>query len=357
MSYTMMDALGVDTMKMDYGYQSVGLEGDTPFRAFLHGPCEIPFHWHPELEIVFVLRGEINLVVEGQQCLMVQGDLIIINSNVMHNSMAWSSDAIVCGIHVNSEHFDRNGLSGFATREFRCKSFLHSKQFENVAAPIRALISRIVLNHTEHPEEAMVRDILANLLCYFIYRRVPWSQADSTRVGSSNTGRHRVMEIIRKVRGSDMLRLTLGEIAVSEGLTLSHLSRLFKSCVGIGFREYVQNLRLDRAVYELRTTRRNISYVMEDTGFSNPTHFFSKFRDRFGCSPADYRRQQKRSVQPASVAEKDRAEIANLLEANTRGLVDAFSLISSVTAFSSDKLQFSAPHNLHMPAEMTASLR
>jgi AraC-like DNA-binding protein len=337
---------------MEYGHQIVGLEGDTRYRAFLHGPCEIPFHWHPEVEIVAVLRGAVNLAVAGEQCSMRAGDLMIINANVMHNSMSWSDETIVYGIHIDAEHFDRNGLPGFADRFFLCKSFLHGQSFEKVSGPIRSLISRIVLNSALHPEEGMVRHILANLLCYFVYRRVAWTSLDKSHLGSSNIGRERVMSIMRKVRAD--ADVNLGTIAEAEGLTLSHLSRLFRTCAGIGFRDYVQNIRLDRAVYQLRTTSRTISQIMEEAGFSNPTHFFAKFRERFGCSPAEYRRQQKQSVGIADVKDADRSAIAALLKAEIERMSDALELLRTVPEVEEGHYVFAAPHNFTIPMASSA---
>lgn len=332
---------------MEYGYQLVGLEGDVRYRAFLHGPREIPFHWHPELEIVAILRGAASLAVAGQRCVMSKGDIMIINANVMHSSMAWSEDAVVYGIHIDTEHFSRNGLPGFSDRFFLCKSFLHGRPFEKVARPIKALMARIVLNSAEHEEEAMVRHVLAHLLCYYIYRRIEWVDPSESYAGFSNTGRERVAAIMHKVRNSGAA--SLGEIAEQEGLTLSHLSRLFKACVGIGFRDYVQNVRLDHAVLELRTTKRTIAQIMERAGYSNPTHFFAKFRERFGLSPAEYRRQQKWTVGSADIAKEEEPVIASLLKAEIEHITEAFDLLKAVPISDEPRYHFAAPHNLGAP--------
>ncbi|MGO4566355.1 helix-turn-helix domain-containing protein [Rhizobium sp. 2YAF20] len=343
-------AFSADNTPLDaeYGYQSVALPGDRPFRAFMHGAVDIPFHWHPELEVVMSLRGSINLLVAGQQCLLAEGDVMIINANVIHNSVAWSPDAILCGVHLDAEYFDNNGLPGFARREFLCKSFLHGKQFDRIAQPIKAIVSRLVLNAPDRPDEAMARNILADMLCYFIYRRVPWNSPENHRNPRGNGGRQRVVEIMRNIRLSERQNMNLSDIAVAEGLTLSHLSRLFKSCVGIGFREYVQNLKLDRTLQKLRTTRHTISEVIEEAGFTNSTHFFAKFRERFGCSPAEYRKLQTGSVGHAAVPEEDRQDIADRLGRNIAWLPDACTLIAAIQSDSADKLQFSAPHNLEL---------
>ena len=32
--------------------------------------------------------------------------------------------------------------------------------------------------------------------------------------------------------------------------------------------------------------------ILENIGYENSSYFYRRFRERYGCSPADYRRQQ-----------------------------------------------------------------
>ena len=45
-----------------------------------------PFHWHNHIEILYVLEGKIDFKVEQRKYLLTEGDMIIINSEIIHSS-------------------------------------------------------------------------------------------------------------------------------------------------------------------------------------------------------------------------------------------------------------------------------
>src|SRR5580765_7800234 len=148
-------------------FENHGPAGASHCRAFVHGYADVPYHWHREMEILFVLRGRFRLVVDGQICEMEQDDAIIVNADVPHNSTSISRDTLVCGVHLDAAHFERMGLPGFASRQYLCRTFLHSRSFMHRVAPIKALMARLILDQASQQEEAMVRQTVANLLaCY-----------------------------------------------------------------------------------------------------------------------------------------------------------------------------------------------
>ncbi|MDB5555228.1 MAG: hypothetical protein JWL86_5212 [Rhizobium sp.] len=328
----------------DCGFENHGPSADSHCRPFVHGYADVPYHWHREMEILFVLRGRFRLVVDGQTCEMNQDDMIIINGDVPHNSTSISRDALICGVHLDVAHFERMGLAGFASRQYLCRTFLHSRSFMNRVAPIKALMSRLILNQANQPEEAMVRQTIANLLACYIYRWIPHDKVDAGGTQLRSDSRHRILRIMDTLGGNDEGQ-HLSKIAEAEGLTLSHLSRLFKRHLGIGYRDYSQTIRLDRSAEELRTTDQTIGVILERNGFGNPAVFYNKFRARFGCSPAAFRRGQ-RALKPQSVlTDEDSAETLRILAQHTSGIAKAAEHAIGLTAGGKRQIVLSAPHN------------
>ncbi len=326
------------------GYESHAPSAEAHCRAFVHGYADVPYHWHREMEILFVLRGSFRLVVDGQSCEMNQDDMIIINGDVPHNSTSISRDGLVCGVHLDVGHFERMGLPSFAARQYLCRTFLHSKSYMNRVAPLKALMARLILDQTNHAEESMARQTIANLLACYIYRWIPYEEADATVAQLRSDSRHRILRIMDTLSEKDENQ-DLSEIADAEGLTLSHLSRLFKRHVGIGYRDYSQNLRLDNAAEELRTTDHTIAVVMEKNGFGNPAVFYNKFRGRFGSSPAEFRRG-RRALKPQShLTEEDSLEVQKILSLHASGVGKAAELAVGLTAGGKRQIVLSAPHN------------
>ena len=70
-----------------------------------------------------------------------------------------------------------------------------------------------------------------------------------------------------------------------------HFHRIFKALMSESPGEYIQRLRLEKAVFKLQTTRQTVLEIAEQTGYQS-SHALSKaFKKRFGISPSVYRAQ------------------------------------------------------------------
>lgn len=86
------------------------------------------------------------------------------------------------------------------------------------------------------------------------------------------------------------LRLT--DIARSVAfISPGHLSRLFRQRCGIGFQQYVQRERLDRAARLLRASRLPVRDIASRVGYADLSRFAQHFRRRLGTTPLRYREQ------------------------------------------------------------------
>ena len=80
----------------------------------------------------------------------------------------------------------------------------------------------------------------------------------------------------------------LGDAAEAAGVNSTYLSYLFSQEMGIGFANYLLNLRMEHAKKLLRETNLKMWQVAEESGF-NDYHYFSKVfkkqRDEPGAVP------------------------------------------------------------------------
>ena len=84
-------------------------------------------------------------------------------------------------------------------------------------------------------------------------------------------------------------QISLDQLAEAMGVSRFHLSHLFSSKLGIGFKEYLNNLRVEYAKGLLRTTDTPIASIYEVSGFENQRTFNRVFKENTGASPRDYR--------------------------------------------------------------------
>ena len=84
--------------------------------------------------------------------------------------------------------------------------------------------------------------------------------------------------------------LTLPQLAAVFAVSPSHLSRTFKQTTGFGVREYLVNLRIQRACELLLSTDLSVTEIAGRCGFGDSNYFGDAFHKAIGVSPRDYRK-------------------------------------------------------------------
>lgn len=56
--------------------------------------------------------------------------------------------------------------------------------------------------------------------------------------------------------------------------------------------EYLNNLRLQNALEDLLHSRKSLTSIALDNGFTNPSMFSKAFKKKYGVSPTDYKKNE-----------------------------------------------------------------
>lgn len=88
--------------------------------------------------------------------------------------------------------------------------------------------------------------------------------------------------------------LSLEKVASVVYLNAVYFSQLFKHKTGMGYKEYVTQLRMERAKELLADPRLRLVDVAERIGYQDMRHFTQMFRKRFLLTPTEYRQQGER---------------------------------------------------------------
>src|SRR5689334_18028050 len=84
--------------------------------------------------------------------------------------------------------------------------------------------------------------------------------------------------------------LDVRAVAAVAHISPAHFSRCFRSVFGETPHRYLQRRRVERSMWLLRETDRNVTDICLDVGFNSLGTFSRTFRDIVGVSPIAFRR-------------------------------------------------------------------
>jgi YesN/AraC family two-component response regulator len=74
----------------------------------------------------------------------------------------------------------------------------------------------------------------------------------------------------------------------------SYLSRIFKKNTNVSFTRYIMNLRMEKATEYLKNCNYNIYNISEMVGYSNIYYFYRIFKNKYECTPSEYRKKHQK---------------------------------------------------------------
>jgi len=86
--------------------------------------------------------------------------------------------------------------------------------------------------------------------------------------------------------------LSLSSVAAELGYNAKYLSHLFKKHMGMGFSEYLKNMRIKHAILLMENGVTAVKNVALLCGFSDPLYFSRVFSEMIGVSPRQYLSQK-----------------------------------------------------------------
>ncbi len=131
------------------------------------------------------------------------------------------------------------------------------------------------------------------ILAYRTRKHRPGKEQDGQDAGAEKPGAKnlspavaKALSIIREEYGSG---LGLNEMSERVYLNPSYFSTVFRREVGESYVRYLNNYRLERAAEALKAGNKPVGEIRREVGFSGDSYFIALFRERYGCTPLQFR--------------------------------------------------------------------
>lgn len=288
-------------------YQEKPTPRSSPF-PYLTYPCsiphdfkQVPIHWHDELELVYIKKGTGIVSVDFSSLEVSAGDIVFICPGQLHS---------ICQLHQNSMEYENiifslsllssrqtdsaweTYLAPIALRRCRLLPCLHPDMPPYPA--VAACIDQIDEVRRTFPEgyELLIKGKLFEL--FFLlhhYGLVTASAPAAPGRHSREKALEKSRQILKYIEQHYQESLSIEKLASAVGFSQSHFMKFFKKTFGTSFTAYLNEYRLTMASRLLLASEDSILTVAAESGFENLSYFNRRFKERFGMTPGEFRRQ------------------------------------------------------------------
>lgn len=267
---------------MKQKYEVIKFGPNTPMELSCLNIKENIKYWHSNLEILLILKGKLNLVVNDKASLLSEDDIIVINPNSFQELKS-DAGCVAISLQINLaelESIDRNIY-------FNCNSAIDNDKgrYFNLKHTIAQLVKG---NSNEEEENVYFNKSIIYSLLYEL--SIHFKGDNEQREAVSQKYLDRIQRIISYIDNHYKEALTLNTLAEVESLSVPYLSSFFEKHIGVNFMTYYNELRLNRAVHDLLTNDDTVEAIALRNGFPDPRSFVTLFKKKYNTLPSLYRK-------------------------------------------------------------------
>lgn len=239
-----------------------------------------PAHLHEQVEIAYCQQGEMDIMVDGRNMRLKEGDAAVIFPFLVHSynilNVA-SSKGILFIVNPSSFPSFANMLTGAVL----ASPIVSACDMTGVAQFALSTVCNICENNLCQDADLKVIAWI-NLLLAEMHQQFLLS---SRTIASRDV----IIKAIVFIQNHFQEQVTLSDVAGEVGISPNHLSYLLSSQLKISFPSFLNATRLNHALPLLKHSDIPITQICYDSGFNSIRTFNRVFQDEFGISPREMR--------------------------------------------------------------------
>lgn len=267
-----------------------------PLQVYIRNPQPaFPLHSHGFDELVIILKGTANHVIDDQQFPVKSGDVFVVAQNHMHQYEEMHGLALANVLFdsraLTMEQWDIRALPGFHALFSLEPTFRSQHQFKS-----RLQLSERQLNQVNETIHDLTRETEARNPGYrvmakglFMQLVVHLSRCYSKQPTEESLDLLRIGDAIAHIETHYTEKISLEELAAKSHLSERHFLRVFHECIGRSPIDHLMHVRVQKAAELLRHTDRTITDIAFDCGFSDSNYLTRCFRKTMNETPKQYR--------------------------------------------------------------------
>ena len=250
-------------------------------------------HFHKEVELVQVQTESIDCSVNGHDLHLLPGDILLINSNIHHMIVPHDKPAKITVLnfdmfkYLNQRENDLSILYAFLSQNKICcqpYQVYTGEEAEELTRIIDSISEEI--SRRKKSYQYYIRAYLLWIVAHLLRENfLPDSD------GINNRSLSKIIPVIQYIHAHYSEKISLDSISHAVSMDKHYLCRLFRACTRSTIVDYINFLRLSLVAEQLSHMNTSISEAAYSSGFSSMQNFNRLFKQRYGCTPIEYRKK------------------------------------------------------------------
>lgn len=240
-------------------------------------------HRHLRIEINYVKKGNCILHLDNENVTFRKGEVMIITSNVNHLFEAGPEGTTLMQLEFLPEIFSHFSLSANSGTGELTPVFLFSEENSLIKIvnntliihTVQCIVNELKLKkiYYQHLVVMYYAELLILIYRYINEAYLPICTNESLK------------KAIAYIRQNYHSNININQVAEHTGISERYLRKLFSQYLGLSPLDYLNQLRVNKAVELLRNTEMLIKEICFQCGFQSPQYFSRVFKQQIGISP------------------------------------------------------------------------
>lgn len=256
-----------------------------PVVAFTSRNMHFRAHWHTDIEVLFICKGSLLVGINNESQVLTLGDMAICSSGDIHFYDHRGMDSVIDMMIFRPDLIDSAG--GWPRTFAFDAPFIPNGKNRDLSDRFHHAFATIQqeTKDTDQASSMLIRSSLLSL-CGLLARTVPSQPLAMDKMTRRNHRLKGMQDVLSFLESHFTEDILLEDAAAVANMSVCHFSRLFGSITGMGYRSYLNQLRVNRAEELLKNSEESIADIAFKCGFGSIRSFNRIFMASKGVPPS-----------------------------------------------------------------------
>jgi AraC-like DNA-binding protein len=259
-----------------------------------HSYYQMPYHWHPEYEIIRIIEGSFQFTVDGHLLIAKKNDILFIQSGTLHGGIP-DNCIYECIVFDMKLLLGNNKLCNRQIQQLMRHEISIPLKLPEEPSYLKQTIDELFISMSNKKTgyEFIVQGTLYKMLGIIFEARLVYANSFSQPASPGQIKRFK--DVINYIENHYFEQISLEDMSRIADLSPRYFCRFFRKMTQSTPTEYLNYYRIECACDQLVRMQCSITEVALNCGFNDISYFIKAFHRAKGVTPKQYREAGRKS--------------------------------------------------------------